>query len=371
MTTTKPHLATAPLRHRRPPRTVGTAARMASAIALLLLLVFLATHWGAPPTTTHLTNVATQPTPTPPTPSAKQWPDTSAMPGRTPGPPAHPGHSPGASPVPGNMPRPERLTGESSPRWTWPLHGRPRVVRPFAPPSTPWGSGHRGVDVAPLNGGPVVAAGPGVVSYAAVLAGRGVVTVQHTGGLRTTYLPVAATVKVGQPVRAGDALGALSPTPSECPPQPCLHWGLLRGETYLNPLLLLSAGPIRLLPHTTDPLGNPAVPEDQATTTAAQAGATADQATGPTDQANSAATTPGDRRESPEQRTANPANDPTAAESAQSPAGTATKERPPTPPSADASAAQPEQASHLRNALVVVVAVGGLALITATGRRPL
>jgi hypothetical protein len=28
----------------------------------------------------------------------------------------------------------------------------------------------------------------------------------------------------------------------------CLHWGLLRGATYLNPLTLVGAGPIRLLP---------------------------------------------------------------------------------------------------------------------------
>ena len=33
-----------------------------------------------------------------------------------------------------------------------------------------------------------------------------------------------------------------------CLPRACLHWGWLRGETYLDPLRLVGGGPVRLLP---------------------------------------------------------------------------------------------------------------------------
>src|SRR3954468_3215546 len=81
--------------------------------------------------------------------------------------------------------------------WQWPLAGGPTVVRPFAPPAARYGAGHRGVDLAAAAGTPVPAAGAGVVGYAGLLAGRGVVTVVH-GSLRTTYEPVAALVRTGQ-----------------------------------------------------------------------------------------------------------------------------------------------------------------------------
>ncbi|PZS30856.1 MAG: hypothetical protein DLM59_10785 [Pseudonocardiales bacterium] len=132
--------------------------------------------------------------------------------------------------------------------WQWPLPGRPVVVRGFLPPATPYGAGHRGVDLAGRPGLPVLAAGAGVVGYAGVLAGRGVVTVLHERGLRTTYEPVLVSVTAGQPVAAGAVLGRLAAGHPGCPVAACLHWGLLRGETYLDPLALLGLGQVRLLP---------------------------------------------------------------------------------------------------------------------------
>src|SRR5688500_3101813 len=67
----------------------------------------------------------------------------------------------------------------------WPLAGEPRVTRRFTPPPTPYGRGHRGVDLAGPAGTQVSAARAGTVSFAAVLAGRGVVVVAHPDGLRT------------------------------------------------------------------------------------------------------------------------------------------------------------------------------------------
>lgn len=129
----------------------------------------------------------------------------------------------------------------------WPLRPRPEVVEGFDPPSSEYGAGHRGVDLLGSVGQTVRAALAGRVVYAGPLAGRGVVVVEH-GATRTTYEPVAASVSVGDVVAAGDRIGTLQLGQSHCLPRACLHWGWIRGETYLDPLLLVGAGPVRLLP---------------------------------------------------------------------------------------------------------------------------
>jgi murein DD-endopeptidase MepM/ murein hydrolase activator NlpD len=130
---------------------------------------------------------------------------------------------------------------------TWPLPPVPEVVAAFDPPATPYGRGHRGVDLAGWVGAPVMAALPGTVTYAGPLAGRGVVVVDH-GPTRTTYQPVTASAAVGDVVGAGAVVGHLVVGGSHCAPRACLHWGWVEGETYLDPLLLVGAGPVRLLP---------------------------------------------------------------------------------------------------------------------------
>jgi murein DD-endopeptidase MepM/ murein hydrolase activator NlpD len=129
----------------------------------------------------------------------------------------------------------------------WPLSPRPPIAEGFDPPATTWGAGHRGVDLLGHAGQSVHSALAGTVTFAAPLAGRGVVVVDH-GGVRTTYEPVSARVVVGQQVARGAVLGTLQRSSSHCLPQACLHWGLLSGERYLNPLTLVGAGPVRLLP---------------------------------------------------------------------------------------------------------------------------
>jgi murein DD-endopeptidase MepM/ murein hydrolase activator NlpD len=86
------------------------------------------------------------------------------------------------------------------------------------------------------------------VFFAGPVAGRGVVSIEHPGGLRTTYQPVAALVTAGDAVGAGDPIGVLDPGHAGCPVEACLHWGLRRGELYLDPLTLLGLGQVRLLP---------------------------------------------------------------------------------------------------------------------------
>ncbi|MFJ8007971.1 M23 family metallopeptidase [Streptomyces fagopyri] len=177
-----------------------------------------------------------------PVPVTPATPTSSA---RTNGPaPPVPGEPPGAG---ARVPAVARL---------WPVGTRPSVLRAWQPPATPYGRGHRGVDLAAAHGDQVRSVAPGRVSFAGRVAGRGTVAVELAGTgdppLRTTFTPVRATVKKGDQVAAGEVLGTLEPDGSHCPTS-CLHWGLLRDRTYLDPLSLLPAwllhhAPSRLLP---------------------------------------------------------------------------------------------------------------------------
>lgn len=135
---------------------------------------------------------------------------------------------------------------------TWPVDPGPQVVQPFDPPASQWGAGHRGVDLSGRHGQVVRAALGGQVTFAGVIAGKGVVTVDH-GTVRTTYEPVTATMRRGQAVHEGQALGRLRVWGSHCFPRACLHWGALRGDVYLDPLSLVGAGPVRLKPLVSPP----------------------------------------------------------------------------------------------------------------------
>lgn len=140
-------------------------------------------------------------------------------------------------------------SGSATTHWVWPLSGQIHVLRRFEPPSGPYAPGHRGVDLSTTVGQQVHAAGSGVVTFTGSIGGTPMVTVTH-GALRTTYQPVAASVHVAELVVAGESIGAITIAPTHCGLLPsCLHWGLLRGSTYLDPLTLVGAAQVRLLPH--------------------------------------------------------------------------------------------------------------------------
>ncbi|MGZ5214242.1 MAG: murein hydrolase activator EnvC family protein, partial [Actinomycetota bacterium] len=75
---------------------------------------------------------------------------------------------------------PARATGS----WTWPVTGA--VTRGFDAPDSPYGSGHRGIDIAAPVGTLVRAPAAGVVSFAGNVGGRLFVTIDHAGGLLST-----------------------------------------------------------------------------------------------------------------------------------------------------------------------------------------
>ena len=136
---------------------------------------------------------------------------------------------------------------DETPDGEWPLAPRPAVAARFDPPGTRWGAGHRGVDLVGHPVATVRSALAGTIRFTGRIAGRGVVVVGH-GDTRTTYEPVRATVRVGDRVAAGSPIGRLETAGSHCFPAACLHWGWLRGEVYLDPLTLVGAQPVRLVP---------------------------------------------------------------------------------------------------------------------------
>ena len=122
------------------------------------------------------------------------------------------------------------------------------VLEGFDPPAVVWGSGHRGVDLALAAGSPVLAAGDGTVVFAGMVAGRPVVSIDHAGGIRTTYEPVEAVVSAGEAVGRGQVIGTLV-AGHRSDGVDALHWGARTGpKTYINPLRLLDPPIIRLKP---------------------------------------------------------------------------------------------------------------------------
>lgn len=118
----------------------------------------------------------------------------------------------------------------------WPV--LPATVMGGFEPHDRFGAGHRGVDLAATPGQVVRSALAGEVSFAGTVAGRSVVVVGHRGGVRTTYLPVVASVSAGTAVSAGTVLGRLD-TDQHCDLSTCLHWGARVGDEYVDPLSLL------------------------------------------------------------------------------------------------------------------------------------
>ena len=108
------------------------------------------------------------------------------------------------------------------------------------------------MDLAGSPGQPVYAAGSATVVFAGLLAGRPVVSLAHPGGLRTSYEPVRAAVRVGQQVTAQTVIGELLAGHPGCPGAACLHWGAMwgpaSGADYVDPLGLLKSTPVRLKP---------------------------------------------------------------------------------------------------------------------------
>lgn len=128
------------------------------------------------------------------------------------------------------------------------------VVDRFRPPATPYGAGNLGVDYATAPGTPVRAAAGGEVVFAGPVGGTLHVVVLHADGVRTSYSFLAAVaVARGQLVGPGAPIATAGVG---------VHFGARVGDAYLDPVVLLAAGPprVRLVP---DALRRPAPEADE------------------------------------------------------------------------------------------------------------
>ncbi|MGZ6545052.1 MAG: murein hydrolase activator EnvC family protein [Actinomycetota bacterium] len=134
---------------------------------------------------------------------------------------------------------PARATGS----WTWPVVGP--VVRGFDPPDSPYGSGHRGIDIAAPVGTLVRAPAEGVVSFAGNVGGHLFVTIDHGGGLLSTSSFLSSLlVHKGDLVAQGQGV-ALSGAGHVGDTAPSVHLGVRLNGLYVDPLDYL--GPARLV----------------------------------------------------------------------------------------------------------------------------
>lgn len=141
---------------------------------------------------------------------------------------------------------PDTVPGAAALPWRPPVPGT--VARTAQIPSSPWASGHRGLDLLAAPGDDVVAPTDGIVGFVGRVAGRGVVVLEHDGGLRSSFEPVTTVATVGTQVAAGDVVARVDGTPGHCAPLTCLHWGVRLGESYLDPATLLARPRIVLMP---------------------------------------------------------------------------------------------------------------------------
>lgn len=134
--------------------------------------------------------------------------------------------------------------------WAWPVTGP--VIRAFDPPDSPYGAGHRGIDIAAPAGSIVLAPADGRVAFVGPVGGRLFLTIDHSGGLESTYSWVASLdVRKGDVVHRGQPV-ARSGAGHTGDPVPNLHLGVKLDDIYVDPLDYLEpvdiAGWLRLAP---------------------------------------------------------------------------------------------------------------------------
>jgi len=120
--------------------------------------------------------------------------------------------------------------------WTWPTAGARDIVEPFRAPAHAYGPGHRGIDIVAATGTAVHAPADGVVAYRGVIVDRPLLTIDHGGGIVTTFEPLVSDLLPGTTVHGGDQIGIVGAGGHA--PAGAMHVGVRLHGVYINPLLL-------------------------------------------------------------------------------------------------------------------------------------
>lgn len=98
-------------------------------------------------------------------------------------------------------------------------------------------------------GQPVLSPESGRIVFVGTVVDRRVVTIDHGGGLLSSFEPASAVLAVGDTVSAGQTIATVS-AGGHCRTG-CLHWGVRLDGEYVNPLnFVTDRRPSVLLPLT-------------------------------------------------------------------------------------------------------------------------
>ena len=153
------------------------------------------------------------------------------------------------------LPAEPAFAGVLSNTWEWPVDAPHTVTREFRSPATAYSAGHRGIDIAVTDGQAVRSPASGQVLFAGLVAGRGVITVDHGGGVVSSFEPVRSVVSVGDSVITGEDLGVVDFADvvwSDVHACECVHLGARFRGFYVSPRVLLE----RARPSVLKPWGN-------------------------------------------------------------------------------------------------------------------
>jgi len=134
--------------------------------------------------------------------------------------------------------------------WSWPVVGP--ILRGFDDGDSPYSAGHRGIDIGAPIGTVIHSPATGVVSFSGRVGGYLYISIDHPGGVRSTFSWLTSSVvRKGQSVAVGEVIGTTGlGHPGSTTPH--LHLGTRIGGVYVDPLSLLApldlSGLIRLVP---------------------------------------------------------------------------------------------------------------------------
>jgi murein DD-endopeptidase MepM/ murein hydrolase activator NlpD len=134
---------------------------------------------------------------------------------------------------------PPSAAGQTAGSGTMTLPVAGPVTSPFGSRSSPASGAqefHEGIDIGAAQGTPIRSAASGTVSFAGQMSGYGnIVIVKHAGGLSTRYAHQSAMlVTAGQPVAAGEVIGAVGATGDATGPH--LHFEVRLNDVAVNPV---------------------------------------------------------------------------------------------------------------------------------------
>lgn len=140
-------------------------------------------------------------------------------------------------------------SGQNQPQWRPPVANPAHLMAGFRSPNSDYSSGHRGIDYLVWEQQSILSPSDGTVAFVGVVAGKPVLTIQHSPSLRSALEPVCSSLKVGDRVVTGQIIGSVCGRGyhSHCEPLICLHYSLRSYGRYLSPLVLTGGLPPSVL----------------------------------------------------------------------------------------------------------------------------